>query len=381
MKRFALFLCVFLALAALANDSEITGVGGRVTRVKGEKTSVRMVNETVRMDLYPDYYEVTADFLFKNEGKALTVTMGFPEGDSYGEEEESNQTAFLSFHTWVDGQEVKAVRQKATEGNRFRAFWSKSVSFAAGQQRRVRVAYRSKQGTSVMSVRYALYDFTGGNWKGKVAESTLILTPHLPGTWVLSYEELPDRARLKQKAWKGDQLTLRWTDWQAEGAFDINYNSTFPGWVLVEEMKDPYDLAAERHTITQKGNTKTLDRLPPVMYRDGQDFISLQALEHYLVIREENKKNGRKAGMTWNPKTLEATFSWSGNTYGFKLKRTTMTVSGGATVNLPTAPFLSRNSTKGESGDVYVPLQPLIKALGGKATVNRADHRGWVKIP
>lgn len=384
MSRFTSLLCLLLAIAAFANDSAVTGEGGRVSRIKGEKTSVRMVKETVRMDLYPDYYDVTADFLFQNDGPAVTVTMGFPEsggGDIHVGNYE-NRTSFLSFRTWVDDQEVKAVRQKATGSEEnFRAFWTKSVSFTTGQQRRVRVAYRSKPSNSVTTIRFALYDFTGGNWKGKVEESTLILTPHLPGTWVLGLCDLPDRARLKQKTWKDDQLTLRWTDWQAEGNFEINYNSTFPGWVLVEEMKDPYDPTVERHTVTQKGYTKTLDWMPPVMYRDGQDFISLDNLEQYLHFREQNKKNGKKVSSSWNRKTLEATFSWDGITYGFKLKRQTMTVSGSATVILPTAPFLSRNRSQGDSGVVYIPLQPLIKALGGKATINRADHRGWIKIP
>jgi len=385
MIRAILFfgLCCVFAIAALANDSAVTGEGGRVSRIKGEDAGVRMVKETVRVDLYPDYYDVTADFLFKNDGQAVTVTMGFPEGGA-GDVDVTpyvDRTAFQNFHTWVDDQEVNATRQATIEEDSYQAYWVKAVSFTAGQQRRVRVAYRSKPGDSVATKRFAVYNFTGGNWKDKVDESTLILTPHLPDTWVLGFEGMPDEDQLKFKQWNGDQLTLRWKDWQAEGNFAIYYNSTFSGWMIVDEMINPFDPPIERKTITQPGKAKTLDWLPPAVTRDGEDFISLQALENYLTNRERDKKSDKTAAVTWSMKTLEATFRWEGKTYGFKLKRNTMTVTGQAPVTLPAAPFLSRNQTGFDSGDVYVPLQPLIKSLGGKATVNRAEHRARITIP
>lgn len=113
--------------------------------VKGEKTTVRMVNEAIRMDIYPAYYDVTVDFLFRNTGPAVTVQMGFPEsggGDGVGSNY-VNHSGFLSFHTWVDDQEVTATRKGNADDDGYTAFWVKTVAFARNQERRVRVAFRT----------------------------------------------------------------------------------------------------------------------------------------------------------------------------------------------------------------------------------------------
>src|SRR5690349_10328781 len=106
-----LLLC--LAMATYANDSRVIGQSGRVRMIHGEHTTVRMVRETVRMDVYPQTYTVTADFTFTNDGPPVTVTMGFPES-GYGDistETLRTHSGFQSFHTWVDGKEVPAKRQ------------------------------------------------------------------------------------------------------------------------------------------------------------------------------------------------------------------------------------------------------------------------------
>ena len=80
MRSLLLVLCLLvLALAARANDGRVTGISGTVRFVRDEKTTIRMLEETVTMDLYPTRYLVTAEFTFTNTGPATSVKMGFPE--------------------------------------------------------------------------------------------------------------------------------------------------------------------------------------------------------------------------------------------------------------------------------------------------------------
>lgn len=72
-------IAIMCALAAWANDRAIVGRGGTWKPLQGEHASIRMVSERVRVDVYEKYYDVQASFVFRNEGPATTVTMGFPE--------------------------------------------------------------------------------------------------------------------------------------------------------------------------------------------------------------------------------------------------------------------------------------------------------------
>src|SRR5438270_7298538 len=73
-------VCVGLALcmasAGKADDGYVTGVGGAACLMHGHPT-IRMVSEEVHIQL-PEG-KVSAQFVFKNEGAATTVEIGFPE--------------------------------------------------------------------------------------------------------------------------------------------------------------------------------------------------------------------------------------------------------------------------------------------------------------
>src|SRR5258706_15602572 len=68
----------FLAVAsrALSDDAYVEGAGGVVRGMRGHR-NIRMVSEEVRIKL-PEG-NVEAKFIFKNEGPATDVTIGFPE--------------------------------------------------------------------------------------------------------------------------------------------------------------------------------------------------------------------------------------------------------------------------------------------------------------
>lgn len=75
----ALSVVVLCSAQVLADDSALSGIGGRAVAPMAQHPSVRMVSETVAVRLTDKGTRVHCEFLFRNEGKACMVTMGFPE--------------------------------------------------------------------------------------------------------------------------------------------------------------------------------------------------------------------------------------------------------------------------------------------------------------
>ena len=70
-------LCAALGLPAGANDSALLLSGGLAAPME-EHPSIHMVSAEITVDLYNGHSRVQCDYLFRNEGPATTVTMGFP---------------------------------------------------------------------------------------------------------------------------------------------------------------------------------------------------------------------------------------------------------------------------------------------------------------
>ena len=138
----ALGIAGFNPVTVAADDGSVETVGGSVRLMKTQ-SSVRMVSEIVRARVGPDLVQVDCEFVMKNEGRADTVRIGFPDGSvgpysGGGEEYESE-----SFRSWVDGVEVKCQRAPDADGVNASvgSWWTKRVVFQAGAVRRIRNRY------------------------------------------------------------------------------------------------------------------------------------------------------------------------------------------------------------------------------------------------
>ncbi|MBI5402920.1 MAG: hypothetical protein HY959_05940 [Ignavibacteriae bacterium] len=221
-----IFIALFLLLLSIncySNDSGIIAIGGTWIVMKDEHPSVQMESEKIEMNVYADYYDVTAEFIFKNIGGECSVYMGFPEsgfGDmnSY----KDSVSAFLKFSTEVDGimAEVRRerVRGEFNDYDAYLAYWIKEVSFKEGQMRKVTVKYRSPLGTGISAFyngtdNFVRYTFSGGNWQGKVTESNLKIYFHIP------VEVRPNEKFDLKKV--GDHYEYNRTFWEAEEYFGV----------------------------------------------------------------------------------------------------------------------------------------------------------------
>jgi hypothetical protein len=366
-------------LCAQANDSYVVGESGRVQRMAGEHPTVRLVREWVKVDVYPDYYEVAVQFVFRNDGPATTVQMGFPErgaGD-INAQRLTRETGFRHFRTWVDGTVVTAERLPAAipdEDTTYRTFWVKTVAFAQGQTRTVRVEYRSPIHADSMGDRWASYDFTGGNWAGSVDESSLRVIMHLPGAYLIN----PGMPMTQQK----NQFSTRWTNWQAETGFTIGFLPTRADAYAVRTIPDaPFTgFARYRHMLVMPGKGEDPIAIPPAIRKGETLFLNLHALAEHMqsVARRTDGPRDDAPTLRWDPKTNRATFSLGLLAVDFTLQEPVMQA-GGRAVPLPASPFLSTPmSMYGERvSHLFVPLRPLIEELGGAVVTVNTEER-WV---
>ena len=174
MKPFLLSVgLVALCCVARADDAEVS-YGGSPSALKGSG-QVTMQSEVVLLDIGPDSVKADCQFVFKNTGKACTIRMGFPDGDSQEESEEDKkappQSAFTSFSSFVDG---RAVPTTLVHGADY-AWHIKNVSFPANGIRRVREVYSVPLGGNVSGNETAYYVLqTGASWRGPIGRMEVI---------------------------------------------------------------------------------------------------------------------------------------------------------------------------------------------------------------
>lgn len=168
-------LCV-LAAVCRADDSALEGAGGNIVPMKGHP-SIRMVEEEVRIKL-PEC-KVEARFVFKNEGPATKVLIGFPEQGK--DTTPQSNTHLAGFKSWVDGTLVKTKQiftqrpDETTNDNYYKAWWVKEVPFAAGQTRTIVDRYSG----GMLSTSYGVLGFnyileTGRSWHGPIGRARIV---------------------------------------------------------------------------------------------------------------------------------------------------------------------------------------------------------------
>lgn len=167
----------FAAAIAIFNDSSVVGLGGTVTALENN-TTVRMVSEQV--DINYTTRKIQTNFIFKNEGPATKVLMGFPEeGDGDIQVPNSKTPSYFEkFESWVDGVKTKCelwIGERNSDEQFYKQWWTKTVEFKAGQTRRVANNYITQYGSNTYGIKWLSYVLgTGKPWAGKIGSAKVI---------------------------------------------------------------------------------------------------------------------------------------------------------------------------------------------------------------
>lgn len=236
-----------LLLAVALNDSAVLGVGGTVTALE-DKTPVRMVSEHVKVDF--GSRTVEAEFVFRNgSATAEQVLMGFPEEGSGDIQPPSGERGsyFESFQSWVDGQPAKTELWKAeasVEEQFYKQWWTKTVSFAPGQTRRVRNLYRTRYSSDTVAHRRLYYVLgTGKPWAGTIGSAKVVFDVSAVRKGALMVSDPPHHRR------SGDSLVWEFKDFEPQDVtFAVNVGELLdhPNWKVGEGVEPGIGLVFRR---------------------------------------------------------------------------------------------------------------------------------------
>ena len=174
MKAVLFAIALFwLSVAAYCDESYVTASGGAAEMLKREHPSIRMVSERVYVRLEPTVAHVRCRFVFKNEGPATTVRMGFPDVSA-------ERQHLLSFKSWIDGKQVSTRRiQDITESPEPRGWitsWIvKDVRFGRNQTRTIVDQYDGPIREEGRRTEFTYILTTGANWKGKIGRAEIVV--------------------------------------------------------------------------------------------------------------------------------------------------------------------------------------------------------------
>src|SRR5436309_1203389 len=99
----AIWGSLLASISAGCDDAYVEGASGVVRALRGHP-AIRMVSEEVHITLPAG--KVEAKFVFKNEGPATEVVIGFPEEGKDG----TGETHMKGFRSAVDGQAVNVAK-------------------------------------------------------------------------------------------------------------------------------------------------------------------------------------------------------------------------------------------------------------------------------
>lgn len=185
----SLAIAILAGIPSVADDGGVYTIAGGAVSLMTSHPSVRMVNEIVTIRMTAKSVKVHCEFLFRNEGKACTVKMGFPE--DYASNGEAGSLGRLhGFRSSVDGRPVhckykrgKLVSDDTRQSEKQRSWYVKDVAFGAGQTRTVTDDYTTDLGVAASageteyqesrSFTYILR--TGASWKGPICTARIIV--------------------------------------------------------------------------------------------------------------------------------------------------------------------------------------------------------------
>lgn len=174
-----IFVMLFFTLftgGLSADDAWVEAGGGSVSMREGSNSNIQMVAESIRIDLYDEYFLTDASFVFYNYGQTTDLQVGFPEFFS-GTQEPNH---LRSFKTFVNDIPVPfTIIQGKDRGNvEIQRWYVKEVHFLSRSMTVSRVMYEAPmaQYGQYRSAEY-LYG-TGRVWRDAIGKLVIHIRDH-----------------------------------------------------------------------------------------------------------------------------------------------------------------------------------------------------------
>ena len=338
-------IVVLLVSASHADDSALGAVGGTLQPMV-EHPSIRMVSEAVNIQVGPEKIDVTCKFVFRNEGKAVDVKMGFPEehgGDSSG---------FAYFRARVDGKSVKVTHTKTKheESDDYRDWYVKTVHFGRGRTRVVEDFYGGRPSGDSSGSTYVVYVLeTGRSWKGPIGRA--VITMDLSA--VRDFQTfIPSPAGYRKR---GNHITWEWRDFEPKDNIKLDYTWNYT-WFIVDGTSMSDSLLCNRSWPPEM-------RISVPRVVNGLLMVPFMKFEELLPgSRCEHSKSKDEVLIIYRDKTL-------------RLKAGSRTAYlNGKSIQLPRSPRV-------EGYHLAIPFVSVGQALGFKVTRDHVHGRTSIASP
>jgi len=307
-----------------------------------------MVEEEVHIKL-PEC-KVEARFVFKNDGPATTITIGFPE---QGKDTTPRRPSHLvGFKSWVDGKLVSTQQvfaEKPDEGANdyyYKAWWIKKVPFAKGQTRTI----VNKYSGGWYDTTYGVFGFnyilkTGATWRGTIGRAQIICD-------ISSIKDCTP-IRFSPAGSVRDGNIVRWDLHNLKPKEDV-WVKWFYGYYKVRvNGKHVMPLTKDEHLPTW-----VMDEMMMPQRRGRDVWIGAGAATEWLSAA--SRPTAKHTGVR-----LSLSNRWIEFTKGSKSANTSS-----GTVELSGAVYVDRDH-------LVFPLSVIAKALGG---FSKWDDAGWLNV-
>jgi hypothetical protein len=180
MKKLVLLLFVLFINNIYANDSWVNSSGGSFALFNDKNPNVQMASETIKIDLYNNYYEMDIEFHFFNFGETIELQVGFPEY-TWGTTDTKN---FSNFETTVNNKKVNfdiiqninfSPAKNSNSSINIKSWFVRNVVFEANNYTITRVRYRADYSGAGPYDRMDYLYGTGSTWKGNIEQMNIII--------------------------------------------------------------------------------------------------------------------------------------------------------------------------------------------------------------
>ena len=147
MKKYLFIFCfLLLSIKVFSNDTLIQHKSGGNEWTYGKSDYISIEKEELSIDLYEDYYHITVDYIFRNDGETINHEVGFPETQFENPTENSSEK-IRNFKTTVNGNDqrisIKSANILVDEhlNQKIKNFYTKNVIFSGNDKTKIHIEY------------------------------------------------------------------------------------------------------------------------------------------------------------------------------------------------------------------------------------------------
>jgi hypothetical protein len=243
MKKFLFLLNILFLNNLYANDAWVNSSGGSFALFNSKNPNIQMASETIKIDLYNNYYEMDIEFYFFNYGETIELQVSFPEY-TWGTTDVKN---ISSFETTVNNKKVDfeiiqnsnfSPSYNSNSSFNIKSWYVRNVVFEANNYTITRVRYKANySGAGSYNTIVYLYG-TGSTWKDKIDQMKIEVTNHTD-YWLKKFY-IPPEYKLERRNNNAIEINIKDIIANINDTFSITF-SRFPAFEM-----PPYSISEKR---------------------------------------------------------------------------------------------------------------------------------------